>query len=253
VVEPALVPTPAGFDRGLVIDYSLGPNARFEPVRLGKDPLVSLSPDHSDELIGVTYLVIAGRCIETPTYFVLERDHPIDYVPPERLAAAAAASTDAPRRASRLRLRGFERAWADALFEALLPGHEAAGLPPFCAVDRARFWQCLEHAPGPSFGAGLRAMVYALTLLPVADPRLRRPFFRLDRAEREAAITRYACDDRFAVRQMVVTLKTLACLAYFDDPAVRLRVSADPPGAGPRLDGAARADSTPNPASEPAS
>lgn len=81
VIEPRGVPMPRGFDRGLVIDYSRGDNAPYETVNWTKDPLVSLSADNADELIGVSYLVIGGRCIETPTYFTLERDHRIDYVP----------------------------------------------------------------------------------------------------------------------------------------------------------------------------
>lgn len=81
VVAPGEVPKPEGFDRGLIIDYSRGRNPWFSPVNLGKDPLVSLSPDGADELLGVTYEVIFGACIVTPTYFTLEREHPIDYVP----------------------------------------------------------------------------------------------------------------------------------------------------------------------------
>jgi hypothetical protein len=73
------VSMPDGFDRGLVIDYSLAPNPPTQ--RLIKDPLVALEPGSADALLGVSYLVIAGRCIETPTYFTLERDHRIDFVP----------------------------------------------------------------------------------------------------------------------------------------------------------------------------
>jgi len=82
VIEPAGVPMPRGFDRGLVIDYSRAKNPALETVRWMKDPLVALSPGNYDELIGVSYAVVAGGCIETPTYFTLEREHPIDYVPP---------------------------------------------------------------------------------------------------------------------------------------------------------------------------
>ncbi|MBX3270576.1 MAG: hypothetical protein KF729_09960 [Sandaracinaceae bacterium] len=79
VIAPAGVPMPEGFDRGLVIDYGRAPNPPQQ--RLVKDPLVALAPGSSDELLGVSYVVIGGRCLETPTYFTLERDHRIDYVP----------------------------------------------------------------------------------------------------------------------------------------------------------------------------
>jgi hypothetical protein len=83
VIPPAGVRAPRGFDRGLIIDYSRGRNPRFDAIRLSRDPLVSLSPGNHDELIGVTYLSIAGLTIETPTYFTLERDQPIAFVPYE--------------------------------------------------------------------------------------------------------------------------------------------------------------------------
>ena len=81
VIEPRGVPIPAGFDRGLIIDYARADNPFLSPVRWTKDPLVALSPGNYDELIGVSYLVLGGVCVETPTYFTLEREHPIDFVP----------------------------------------------------------------------------------------------------------------------------------------------------------------------------
>lgn len=84
VIEPGGVPMPSGFGRGLIIDYSRAKNPAWDTVRLMKDPLVSLVPGSCDELIGVSYAVIGGVCIETPTYFTLEREHPIDYVPQAR-------------------------------------------------------------------------------------------------------------------------------------------------------------------------
>jgi hypothetical protein len=82
VLEPTGVPMPRGFDRGLVIDYSRAAHPPFS-MRFMKDPLVALAKGSADELIGVSYVVIAGGCIETPTYFTLEREHRIEYVPPE--------------------------------------------------------------------------------------------------------------------------------------------------------------------------
>jgi hypothetical protein len=81
VISPAGVSMPNGFDRGLVIDYSRAPNPTFDTVRLMKDPLVALSPENYDELIGVSYVAIGKVCVETPTYFTLEREQPIDFVP----------------------------------------------------------------------------------------------------------------------------------------------------------------------------
>ncbi len=216
VIPPASVPTPPGFDRGLIIDYSRGLLPERGIMRWIKDPLVALAPDSADELIGVSYLVVGGRCVETPTYFTLEREHPIDFLP--------WTGAPPPRRARRalMHLAGFERRWADALLEAIVPGGEG-GLPAFAEVDRTGFWQAFEQAAPPAIGAGLRAMVYTLTFLPVTDRRFRRPFFALQPEQRAEFIAAAASDRRYPVRQALVTLKTLGCLAYFDDPAVRAR------------------------------
>ncbi len=203
-------PRPKGFDRGLFIDYARGENPSLEPVRLGRDPLVSLSPDHADELLGVTYLTAFGATLETPTYFTLEREGPIEFVPYEVPAA--------PVRRSPTRLWPFERAWAEALFSAVLPMD-----PPFSAIDRTHFWRCLEEAPADTFGVGLRGMVHALTFMPLT--RGQGPFFTLDEEEQERFLDSIAKDERYVVRQMIVTMKTLACMAYYDDPTVRARIA----------------------------
>jgi hypothetical protein len=122
-----------------------------------------------------------------------------------------------------LALRPWERAWAEALFASVLGPTEDEGLPSFESVDRTVFWRALESAPAPTFGPGLRAMVHGLTFLPVLDVRYGKPFFALDRAARARFIEGLHDDPRYLVRQMLATMKMLACFAYFDDPAVRAR------------------------------
>ncbi len=218
VIAPTGVPTPPGFDRGLIIDYGRG--LRREPtMALIKDPLVALRPGSADQLLGVSYLVVGGRCVETPTYFTLEREAPIADVP----------YLDPPP--SLLTLTATERAWAEALFAATLgvdaPAPEL-GLPRWDAIDRAAFWRAFDGHAAPLVRAGLRPMLYALTFLPLARGH-RRPLFRLEPSAR-AAFLAAAADDRVAfVRQAVATMKTLAGLAYFDDPTVRARFGAGPP------------------------
>ncbi len=210
VIPPAGVPMPPGFDRGLVIDYGREPNPPGI-VRLTKDPLVALAPGSADALLGVSYLVIAGRCVETPTYFTLEREQPIVHVP----------GGEAPRR-DPLGLSSLERAWAEELFASIVGTGGDDGLPPFASIDRRAFWQCFDTAPAPLVRAGLRPMVHALTFLPVVAG-FGRPFFRLSRDERERFLDAAANHRVAFVRQSLVTLKTLGCFAYFEDAAVRAR------------------------------
>lgn len=199
VVEPAGTPVPPGFDRGLLIDY--GPFAGVvDSMRLVKDPLVALEPGNADTLLGVSFISVGGRCVETPTYFLLEREHPITFVPPPF--------------APRPLLSGFERAWADALFDAVL------GTP---VADRERFWTLLaERGPAP-LGAGLRLAVHTLTFLPVTMRGYGRPFFALETEARLDCIEAMATHPRLMVRQVVSTMKVLACFALLEAPGARQR------------------------------
>lgn len=212
VIEPRGVPMPRGFDRGLVIDYSLGPNPPGV-MSLVKDPLVALAPGRADELLGVSYAVIGGRCVETPTYFTLEREARVDHVPYD----------DPPLHgADPLRLTAMERAWAEELFAAIVATGGDDGLPAFATVDRDAFWRRFDEAPAPLVRAGLRPMLHTLTFLPLVSG-FGRPFFRLSPDERARFLAEAAGSRRYFVRQSVTTLKTLACFAYFHDEAVRAR------------------------------
>ena len=94
VVAPAGVPAPRGFDRGLIIDYGRGRNPWFDTIRATKDPLVAVEAGNADLLLGVSYLALGGLCIETPTYFVLEREHRVEHVPPSLRALSLPTTTD---------------------------------------------------------------------------------------------------------------------------------------------------------------
>lgn len=182
---------------GLVIDYA---PFNTDTMRFVKDPLVSLSGADSDLLLGVSDAIVGPLRVRTPTWFVLEREHRVSFVPPLFQPAPL--------------LHDFERRWADTLFDALLGT---------TITDRERFWELLA-AHGPSMlKPGLRAAVHALTFLPVTLPEFRRPFFALDADDRARCIEAMATHARLPVRQLVSTLKVLACFALFESPGARSR------------------------------
>jgi hypothetical protein len=80
VLAAGALPTPPGYEHGLLIDYDRGANARFDPIRLAKDPIVSLDGGEGRFVLGMSYLLVRNRCVETPSFFLLEREHPIRYV-----------------------------------------------------------------------------------------------------------------------------------------------------------------------------
>lgn len=118
-----------------------------------------------------------------------------------------------------------ERRLRDALFDALLPGDPDSGLPALGSLDLHAFWEDLDRAAPPLLRFGLRAAVLALALLPLFILRVPRTFLGLDAAERQRFLERAATSTSFLVRQVLLTLKTVACLAYLRDPAVRAVVA----------------------------
>jgi hypothetical protein len=72
---------PIAAQHGLVIDYGLGNNARLDPIRRGRDPLVALERGSTERLLGWTYLDVGAFRVGTPSYFLLEREGPLSYLP----------------------------------------------------------------------------------------------------------------------------------------------------------------------------
>jgi hypothetical protein len=230
VIAPDGLPTPRGFDRGLLIDYGRGANPPLDPIRWSRDPLVAVEAGSADLLLGVTYVALGRLCIETPTYFLLERESRIDFVP-----AAAGA-----RRSPAITLTSVEKRWAEQLFDAVTGAGVDPSVPALAGSDTSAFWRALDDAPPVYVGPGLRAMVHALTFLPLTTPGLRRPLFALPPAERVAFIERLADDPRFAVRHMLSTLKILACFALFEDDRARRRFAGADADADADADAGAR-------------
>ena len=237
VIEPRGIAVPQGLDRGLIIDYGRSAyNPCWEPMRAIKDPLVALTPGDPTCLIGMSYAVIGGACVETPTYFALQREHRTTYVP---ACIAGALATDAvgaaspsPARdkhatsiATRLNaLTGNERALADAIFTAIY-ATTTADLPPRRDVSPA-VWEIMAGATAPTFGPGLRAMLHAFNALPLGYAGFHHRFARLPPARQIAFLEVLAADQRYLVRQLLATFKMLGGFGYFDDPAVRERFTA---------------------------
>ena len=82
VVATAGRGVPRGADRGLLLDYGLGGPALLDPTRFLRDPIVALEAGATDLLLGWSYLEIGAWRVPTPSFFTLEREGAIDFVPP---------------------------------------------------------------------------------------------------------------------------------------------------------------------------
>lgn len=72
--------SPIPCDQGLLIDYGLGANRRFDPTRRARDPIVALDEGSAERLLGWTYLDLGVRRVGTPSFFLLEREGPLSHV-----------------------------------------------------------------------------------------------------------------------------------------------------------------------------
>lgn len=80
VVEAAGRGSPIPCEQGLLIDYGRGANARLDPVRRARDPIVALEKGSVERLLGWTYLDLGVRHVGTPSFFLLERQGPLSFV-----------------------------------------------------------------------------------------------------------------------------------------------------------------------------
>lgn len=82
VVANAGRPGPRTLEQALLLDYGLGGNpAGALLVRALRDPLVALQKDSGEALLGWSYLQWGRLQVPTPSYFLLLRDTPVQYIP----------------------------------------------------------------------------------------------------------------------------------------------------------------------------
>ena len=67
--------------QGLLIHYGVSPNSTIDPVRRVRDPLVAVNEGSTELLLGWSYLDLGVGQIGTPSYFTLEYEGALDYVP----------------------------------------------------------------------------------------------------------------------------------------------------------------------------
>jgi hypothetical protein len=116
-----------------------------------------------------------------------------------------------------------ERRWRDELLAALVPA--SPPLPGLGAVALDDFWPAFDAAAAPLLLLGLRAAVFVLAVLaPLILLGRWRLFSSLAPEERDRLLVRAVESRSYLLRQMVTTLKAVACFAYLRDPRVRAAI-----------------------------
>lgn len=78
---------PRPIPAALMIDYGRGGNGRLGLMSRLRDPIVAVNPGSVELLLGWSYLDLWGWPLGTPSFFTLEREGPLTYVPARLVAA----------------------------------------------------------------------------------------------------------------------------------------------------------------------
>lgn len=109
----------------------------------------------------------------------------------------------------------------------MIPLSPTTGRPGLGDVPLDGFWRTLERCAPPLLRFGFRVSIWLVTFAPIVWGPAPRRFGRLTPPDRDRVLARLAASRFALVRQVVATIKALACLAYFTDPAVRAAVMGD--------------------------
>ncbi len=121
-----------------------------------------------------------------------------------------------------------ERRWLLLLLDAVIPALPDDPAPGIGALDLTTFWSTFEATAPPLLRFGARASVWLLTWLPLVTPGFFRPFFALGADARDHYLSAALESRVFVVRQLVQTLKIIACFAMFRDPGARAALGVTP-------------------------
>jgi hypothetical protein len=130
-------------------------------------------------------------------------------------------------------LTGIENAWAEAALTAIFPGSSEDGLAGIGSMDvRGYLRDAMRRMPLKA-AVGLRVAVWVVALAPLLVLGRLATIARLGAADRERVVARLVSSGSYAVRSLVLVLKTMGALLYAGDDAVRSRILRPlPRGAG---------------------
>ncbi len=131
-----------------------------------------------------------------------------------------------------MKLTRFETAWAEAEMQAIFPGSNDDGLADICAMDvRGFVTQTMRYMPFQA-ALGFRLAVWIVALAPLLLLGRLATIARLSLPDREKVVTRLLANKSYAIRSLVMILKTIGALLYAGHDGVRARMMHPAPASG---------------------
>lgn len=123
-----------------------------------------------------------------------------------------------------MKLTRFETAWVEAEMQAIFPGSSDEGLTDIRAMDvRGFITQTMRYMPLQA-AFGFRVAVWVVALAPLLLLGRLATIAGLALPDREKVIARLVASKSYAIRSLVLILKTLGALLYAGDDGVRARM-----------------------------
>jgi hypothetical protein len=128
-----------------------------------------------------------------------------------------------------MNLTKLETSWAEASMGAIFPGSRDAGLADIRAMDLRGFLSQVMATVPFQAALGLRLAVWIVALAPLFVLGRLTTVMGLDQAAREQLIAKLLASRSYALRSLVLILKTIGALLYAGDDTVRARMNATAP------------------------
>jgi hypothetical protein len=125
-----------------------------------------------------------------------------------------------------MKLARFEERWAEAAMGAIFPGSRDDGFADIRAMDLRGFLQQVVRIVPFQAALGLRVAVWLCALAPLFVLGKLSTLAGLAEVDRERVIVRLCASRLYAVRSLVLILKTMGALLYAGDDAVKARMYA---------------------------
>ena len=123
-----------------------------------------------------------------------------------------------------MRLTGIENRWAEAAMGAIFPGSREEGLTDIRAMDVRGFLGRVVASVPSKVAFGLRLAVWIVALAPLFVLGRLATITSLAQADRERVVATLVMSRNYALRSLVMILKTMGALLYAADDSVRERL-----------------------------
>ncbi|HEY8042203.1 MAG TPA: hypothetical protein VIF15_20510 [Polyangiaceae bacterium] len=128
-----------------------------------------------------------------------------------------------------MKLTRFETRWAEAEMGVIFPGSSDEGLADIGKLGVGAFLQEVMGAVPFKAALGLRLAIWLVALAPLFLLGRLATITGLRLPDRETVVNRLVASRSYAVRSLVLILKTMGALLYAGDVSVRARMNLPPP------------------------